>query len=121
MSQSKQMIFDIVDIISETAINCLSDKNSNHTNDKEHIVNFIGLTHEELVSVTTFIIDFLPQHIYLNKYQTVNNHVVGIISKELILFLTQEDKTSPYFQNYLKNFRDEIMNNVINNIYILDK
>lgn len=78
----------------------------------------LGVTNSELSSILFFIIDVMPQSIYLNGNEGVKNYVISIISREIILFLSQEDKTSPEFQQNLKNFRDEMVDEVVNNTYV---
>ena len=120
-SNNQQMISEIVEIISQTAITTLTNQNIKYKATEDYIISFLDMTNKELKAVVGFVVEFLPQRIYLDKYQSVKNYVLEILSRELILFLVQEDKKSKQFQNNIKNFRDEIVNEIVNNIYVLDK
>ena len=120
-SNNQQMISEIVEIISQTAITTLTNQNIKYKATEDYIISFSDMTNKELKVVVGFVVEFLPQRIYLDKYQSVKNYVLEILSRELILFLVQEDKKSKQFQNNIKNFRDEIVNEIVNNIYVLDK
>jgi|688.fasta_scaffold975439_2 hypothetical protein len=120
-SNDKQMISEIVEIVSQTSITTLNNKNIKYKNLEDYIIGFLNVTDKELRAIVGFVVEFLPQRIYLDKYQSVRDHVLEMISRELILFLVQEDKKSKQFQNNIKNFRDEIVNEIVNNIYVLDE
>jgi hypothetical protein len=120
-SNDKQMISEIVEIVSQTSITTLNNKNIKYKNLEDYIIGFLNVTDKELRAIVGFVVEFLPQRIYLDKYQSVRDHVLEMISRELILFLVQEDKKSKQFQNNIKNFRDEIVDEIVNNIYVLDE
>ena len=120
-NNNQQMILEIVEIVSQTAITTLTNQNIKYQNTEDYIISFLDMTNKELTAVVGFVVEFLPQRIYLDKYQSVKNYVLEMLSRELILFLVQEDKKSKQFQNNIKNFRDEIVNEIVNNIYVLDK
>ena len=119
-NNNQEMISDIVEIIKQTSITTLTSQNIKYPNKEDYVVNFLGVTEKELTAIVDFVVYFLPQRIYLNKYESVKNYVVEMISRELILFLVQEDKKSEQFQNNIKNFRDEMVNEIVNNTYIQD-
>ena len=120
-NNTQNMISEIVEIISQTSVATSTKQNIQYPKPEDYIENFLGVTDKELTAIVGFVVNFLPQRIYLNKYETVKNYVTEMISRELILFLVQEDKKSEQFQNNIKNFRDEIVNEIVNNIYVLDE
>ncbi len=117
-NEANQLVSDIIDIVSKVAVITLTDQNIKYTNKEEYLTNFLGVTENDLTKIVTFVVEFLPQRIYLDKYQNVKNHALSLISKELILFLVQEDQYSDEFQNNIKNFKDEMINEILNNTYV---
>lgn len=115
MNPVQLMVSDVLDIVSETTFRMIKDEISS-VNDSVEAV--LGVTNAELSSILFFIMDVMPQSIYLNSNEGVKNYVISIISREIILFLSQEDKTSHEFQQNLKNFRDEMVDEVVNNTYV---
>ncbi len=120
-NSEQQMISKIVETISKACILTLMNQNIKYPKKHDYVENFLGVTDKELVTITSFVVRFLPQRIYLNRYVGIKNYVVGMIAQKLILFLLQEDKKAEQFSNNIKNLRNEIVNEVANNIYILDK
>jgi hypothetical protein len=118
MNDHNMMVTDISAIITETAITTLEKQNIKYSNSEEYIINFLNFTNDELKAVVDFIAEALPQYIYLNKHEDVRDHAVFLISKELITFLVQEDKKSSEFQNNIKNLRNEIIAELLNNVYV---
>jgi hypothetical protein len=118
-NKEQQIISEIVKIISQTSITALTEENIKYPNKEDYIQSFLGVTNNELEKITEFVVQFLPQRIYLNKYETVKNYIIGMISQELILFLAQEDINSEQFADNIKSFRDEVVNEIVNNIYVL--
>ncbi len=118
MNNSEHLVSDIVEIISQTATTTLTNQNIKYKSDKDYLISFLDVTDQELKAIAKFIVEFLPQRIYLEKYQNIRNYVLLMISKELVFFLIQEDKKSVQFSNNIKNFKDEIVNEVVNNIYV---
>ena len=120
-SEKKHLISNVVNIITDT-VNIVDSSNqtTKKVNSEERLANILGITHLELVAIATFVADILPEKLYLQKYKEVKDYAVGLIAKELILFLVQEDKYSEYFKNNLENFRDEMLSNIISDVYLDD-
>lgn len=118
-NKEQQIISEIVKIISQTSIAALTEQNIKYPNKEDYIKHLLGITNNELEIITEFVVQFLPQRIYLNKYETVKNYITEMISQELILFLVQEDKNSEQFVDNIKSFKDEVVNEIVNHIYVL--
>lgn len=109
---------NISELIVETSIRSLEHQNIKFTKPEEYLINFLDLSKDELKAVIGFVVEALPSYIYLDKYEEVRNYALLFISRELILFLIQEDKKSQEFQHNMRNFRNEILDEILNNVYI---
>ncbi len=120
-SYSQQMTSDIVEVISQSTVGILNSHDIKYETMNDYLTNFLGLTIKELESAVGFIVAFLPTAIYLDKSKEVRMSVIKIFSKKFILFLVQEDKMSEFFQNNIKNFKDELIDEIVNDIYTVDE
>lgn len=110
----KKLSGEIFDIISQAAQ--IAVKNSDNSNDA--LINFLDLSENELHSVIEFVVHALPQGIFLDKNKEIRSYARELVAKELILFLAQEDKRSKEFSNNIKNFRNEMTSEIVNNVLI---
>ena len=115
----QQLITEIVETILETTMKFF-DNNIAYNNSEKCLANFLNVNLDELTVIVRFIVEAFSQAIYLNKYQSIRDYVIQITSQELILFLAQEDKESELFHNNMMNFRNEMVNHITNNIWVVD-
>ncbi len=83
-------------------------------------LEFFGISDTELVEIISFVVDILPETIYLEKYKEVSDYSAGYIAKELLLFLTREELHSSYLKNNLENLREEMLHHILTDIYLDD-
>lgn len=119
VSEKNRLVSSIVNLVKDTLnTDVFADESSTKEASREDIVP--GISDKDLVAIVTFVVDILPEKIYLNRYKEVNDYAARVIAKELILFLAQEDVSSDYFKNNLENFRDEILGDILGNVYLDD-
>lgn len=107
----------IEDIISS---DIFFDKSLLKDNKNGVVLEFFGISDTELVEIISFVVDILPETIYLEKYKEVSDYTAGYIAKELLLFLAREELHSGYLKNNLENLRDEILHHILTDIYLDD-
>jgi len=73
---------------------------------------------EELSKIIYYIASFIPYHLYLKENKNACYAFQALLAKDLIFFLAQEDPQSPNFKLYLTNFKDEMLSQLINNVYV---
>lgn len=135
-----QMAKDTFDVIFDAVSNLLSNNtnNSSHLSSNETLLSklgkaldfktlekseakiesVLGVTMDELQTLIRFVIETLPDTIYLKENESVKNYASCLISQELPLFLAQEDKRSTDFVQNVKNFRSNILDAILNNTYV---
>ena len=121
ISEKSQLVINVVNTIRDAINNSVfAGQPLAQSKSQEDITDFLRISNPELVAIVTFVTDVLPEKLYLQKYNEVNDYAIGLISKELILFLVQEDKNSDYFKNNLENFRDEMLGTILGDVYLDD-
>lgn len=120
MSKKNNFIASTNEMVIEAATKIITASHDNKNVSIEHALNnILGVNFDQLKKIIIFVIDYLPNQIYLDKNQDIMNYLQYKLIKNLILFLIQEDITSKYFENSLVNFRDEILSELFNSTYVL--
>ena len=118
MSEKEKLISQIKKLIAQIIKDKLSDQQL--SNEKEYISSFLKLSPDDLKAIITFVADILPEKLYLDEYENVHKYCQTLIAEELIMFLAQEDISSPYFKNNLTNFREEMLSIISGDIHLDD-
>lgn len=73
---------------------------------------------KELYSVISYVVSFLPMTIFLKENKQIKSVFEVMLAKELLLFLSQESIWDPEFKLHLSNFKDEMLDILMNKIYV---
>jgi|GEM_PF-5425204 len=80
------------------------------------LVDVLGIEQQDLLIILKKIVVALPDYIFLDQLPDIYSEVLEYITKEYILFQSQENIKDPYFSDDLINFIYEV-NNTINDNY----
>lgn len=114
MSIKEEIISKIINLVDTTT------KDMVDNNKLEHLKYVTGVDSNEINSIISYIVNFLPKKLFLDKNENIRDYTIIRISQDIILFLAQEDIKSKYFKNNLDNFKNEIINHVNNEVFIKD-
>ncbi len=119
MDKKKQQYIEEI-VITVTEVATTHTEKKYHSSVEENLINLVGVDIAELGMITTFVVNYFPEKLYLEKYQEVKEHFGIVVAEQFLLFLTREDKTAEYFKNNLENFRQEMLAILLNDYYIED-
>ncbi|NRB11461.1 MAG: hypothetical protein HRU35_07640 [Rickettsiaceae bacterium] len=119
MDKKKQQFIEEI-VITVTEVATTHTEKKYHSSVEENLINLVGVDIAELGMITTFVVNYFPEKLYLEKYQEVKEHFGIVVAEQFLLFLTREDKTAEYFKNNLENFRQEMLAILLNDYYIED-
>ena len=115
-----QLNSEICSIMFNIAKEMLNKDGMQFSSEDEYVENFLGVTPEELKVIVKFVLEDLPTRIYLDSSENVRDYAVVLISKDLVMFLVQENKESDEFKNNLVNFRQEITNEILTKVTVVN-
>ena len=119
-SEHDELVENILDIVTKATVEKLQDQEIILGTEEEYIENFLHVDNTELEEIIWFLTEQLPEEIYLDKNINIYEHFQSDLSKELIIFLHQEDSSSHYFKLILENFRDEVLYNLLNKTHLTE-
>ena len=76
--------------------------------------NSLGIVTDELRLIIEFLVNDIPEILFLEKHKEIKDKFANLVSEKLPLFLSRENVDSEYFKNHLENFRTELMSILMN-------
>lgn len=118
--ENEKFVSSIVRIINEIAYRVSVNKGRHYENNEEYLTAFLNIDLKQLKVICSYIVNFIPYKIYLEKYSGVRNYLQLYIIQNIISMLLQENINDENLRCYLESIKDLIIFKLMNKTYLID-
>ena len=116
--ENEKFVSSTVRIINEIAHKVITEKGYKYETNEEYLLAFLNINSNQLKIITSYIVNFIPYKIYLEKYTNIRNFIQFQIVQNIINMLLQEDINSSNLTYHLESIKDLILFKLMNQTYL---
>ena len=118
--ENEKFVSSIVRIINEIAYQVITEKGFQYEKNEEYLLAFLNINSNQLKIIASYIVNFIPYKIYLEKYSDIRNFLQFQIIQNIINMLLQEDISNTNIAYYLESIKDLILFKLMNRTYLIN-
>lgn len=116
--ENEKFVSSIVRITNEIAYKVITSKGYTYEKSENYLLAFLNINSSQLRIITSYIVNFIPYKIYLEKYSDIRNYLQFQIIQNVINMLLQEDISNTNIPYYLESIKDLVLFKLMNQTYL---
>jgi len=116
--ENEKFVSSTVRIINEIAYKVISSKGYTYEKNEDYLIAFLNLNSIQLQIITSYIVNFIPYKIYLEKYDDLRNHLQFQVIQHIINILLQEDVNNKNLASHLDSIKALLLFKLMNKTYL---